>query len=60
LPYQPQSRKKQLLVMDEVDGMSGGDRGGTQELITLIKKSKVCNIPLSFFFFFLFFVIAFF
>lgn len=30
------------LVMDEVDGMSGNeDRGGVQELITLIKKSKV-------------------
>jgi replication factor C subunit 1 len=34
--------------MDEVDGMSGGDRGGTAELIQLIKKSKtpiicICN-----------------
>ncbi|XP_068241805.1 replication factor C subunit 1 [Palaemon carinicauda] len=30
------------LVMDEVDGMSGNeDRGGVQELIALIKKSKV-------------------
>ncbi|XP_064079076.1 replication factor C subunit 1-like [Macrobrachium nipponense] len=30
------------LVMDEVDGMSGNeDRGGVQELISLIKKSKV-------------------
>lgn len=28
--------------MDEVDGMSGNeDRGGVQELITLIKKSKI-------------------
>lgn len=34
--------KKHALVMDEVDGMSGNeDRGGVQELITLIKKSKV-------------------
>eukprot|EP00178_Gracilaria_changii_P025584 TRINITY_DN787_c0_g1_i1.p2 TRINITY_DN787_c0_g1~~TRINITY_DN787_c0_g1_i1.p2 ORF type:complete len:828 (-),score=103.26 TRINITY_DN787_c0_g1_i1:7289-9691(-) len=31
----------QVLIMDEVDGMSGGDRGGSQELIRLIKKSKV-------------------
>ncbi|KAK7073039.1 replication factor C subunit 1 [Halocaridina rubra] len=30
------------LVMDEVDGMSGNeDRGGVQELIALIKKSRV-------------------
>ncbi|KNC98455.1 replication factor C subunit 1 [Spizellomyces punctatus DAOM BR117] len=33
--------KRQVLVMDEVDGMSGGDRGGTAELIQLIKKTKV-------------------
>lgn len=32
---------KQLVVMDEVDGMGGSDRGGIQELILLIKKSKV-------------------
>lgn len=31
----------QVLIMDEVDGMSGGDRGGGQELIRMIKKSKV-------------------
>uniref|UniRef100_K3WVL0 Replication factor C subunit 1 n=1 Tax=Globisporangium ultimum (strain ATCC 200006 / CBS 805.95 / DAOM BR144) TaxID=431595 RepID=K3WVL0_GLOUD len=39
---------KRVIVMDEVDGMSGGDRGGTAELILLIKKSKtpiicICN-----------------
>ncbi|KAI8915005.1 replication factor RFC1 C terminal domain-containing protein [Powellomyces hirtus] len=33
--------KRQLVIMDEVDGMSGGDRGGSAELIQLIKKSKV-------------------
>lgn len=27
--------------MDEVDGMSSGDRGGMAELIQLIKKTKV-------------------
>nr|XP_045582058.1 replication factor C subunit 1-like [Procambarus clarkii] len=33
---------KHVLVMDEVDGMSGNeDRGGVQELIALMKKSKV-------------------
>eukprot|EP00177_Eucheuma_denticulatum_P004951 GFKZ01008998.1.p1 GENE.GFKZ01008998.1~~GFKZ01008998.1.p1 ORF type:complete len:873 (+),score=157.50 GFKZ01008998.1:381-2999(+) len=31
----------QVLIMDEVDGMSGGDRGGSQELIKMIKTSKV-------------------
>ena len=29
------------LIMDEVDGMSGGDRGGVSELIQCIHRSKV-------------------
>jgi hypothetical protein len=29
------------LVMDEVDGMSAGDRGGVAELIQMIKTSRV-------------------
>ncbi len=29
------------LIMDEVDGMSGGDRGGVSELIQSIHRSKV-------------------
>lgn len=33
--------KKMLLLMDEVDGMSGGDRGGIQDLIKSIQKSKI-------------------
>ncbi|KAG2453593.1 hypothetical protein HYH02_001811 [Chlamydomonas schloesseri] len=33
--------RRQLLVMDEVDGMSGGDRGGIQDLIDTIKRSKI-------------------
>ncbi|KAM4807653.1 replication factor C subunit 1 [Rhinophrynus dorsalis] len=33
---------KHALIMDEVDGMAGNeDRGGMQELITLIKHSKI-------------------
>ena len=32
---------KQLVIMDEVDGMGGSDRGGIQELIALIKRTKV-------------------
>ncbi|OQR91027.1 replication factor C subunit [Achlya hypogyna] len=39
---------KRVIVMDEVDGMSSGDRGGMAELIAIIKKSKtpivcICN-----------------
>jgi replication factor C subunit 1 len=29
--------KRQVLIMDEVDGMSGGDRGGVADLIQSIK-----------------------
>jgi replication factor C subunit 1 len=41
-------RKKTLVIMDEVDGMGAGDRGGNQELIALIKKTQlpvicICN-----------------
>jgi replication factor C subunit 1 len=39
--HENETMKKQVLLMDEVDGMSGGDRGGTAELIQIIKKSKV-------------------
>lgn len=31
---------KRLIIMDEVDGMSSGDRGGNAELIKLIKLAK--------------------
>ncbi|KAI9269006.1 replication factor RFC1 C terminal domain-containing protein [Phascolomyces articulosus] len=30
-----------VLIMDEVDGMSGGDRGGSAELAALIRKTKI-------------------
>ncbi|GAN09055.1 DNA replication factor C, large subunit [Mucor ambiguus] len=33
--------KKVVLIMDEVDGMSAGDRGGAAELAQLIRKSKI-------------------
>lgn len=33
--------RRQVLIMDEVDGMSAGDRGGMAELILLIKKTKI-------------------
>ncbi|KAJ1724786.1 DNA replication factor C complex subunit Rfc1 [Coemansia erecta] len=44
--------KKLVIIMDEVDGMSGGDRGGSAELIQLIKRSRVpiiciCNDRMS-------------
>lgn len=33
---------KHVLIMDEVDGMAGNeDRGGMQELINLIKSTKI-------------------
>uniref|UniRef100_A0A6P6YIQ4 Replication factor C subunit 1-like n=1 Tax=Dermatophagoides pteronyssinus TaxID=6956 RepID=A0A6P6YIQ4_DERPT len=33
-------RQKLLILMDEVDGMSSGDRGGVAELCTLIQLSR--------------------
>lgn len=33
--------QRMVLIMDEVDGMSAGDRGGVGALNQLIKKSKV-------------------
>ena len=33
--------RKVVLIIDEVDGMSGGDRGGSAELASLIRKTKV-------------------
>lgn len=33
--------KRVLLIMDEVDGMSGGDRGGSVQLASLIRASKI-------------------
>lgn len=35
------------LIMDEVDGMSAGDRGGVGALNALIKKTKVCARPIG-------------
>lgn len=40
--------KKRMIIMDEVDGMGGSDRGGIPELIKVIKTSKtpiicICN-----------------
>ncbi|KAI0689101.1 DNA replication factor C large subunit [Cytidiella melzeri] len=32
---------KSCLIMDEVDGMSAGDRGGVGALVALIKKTKI-------------------
>lgn len=32
---------KTLIIMDEVDGMSSGDRGGIAAIIEMIKKTKV-------------------
>ncbi|KAG0259627.1 hypothetical protein BG011_002518 [Mortierella polycephala] len=37
----PSMGKKQLIIMDEVDGMAGGDRGGVAQLIAFIKRTQV-------------------
>jgi replication factor C subunit 1 len=42
------SMRKRVVIMDEVDGMGGSDRGGIQELIKVIKNAKspiicICN-----------------
>jgi hypothetical protein len=34
---------RSCLIMDEVDGMSAGDRGGVGALNAMIKKTKVCG-----------------
>lgn len=34
---------KSCLIMDEVDGMSAGDRGGVGALAALIRKTKVSS-----------------
>ncbi|OAG37946.1 hypothetical protein AYO21_07796 [Fonsecaea monophora] len=36
-----QSKRKLLLIMDEVDGMSAGDRGGVGALAAIVKKTSV-------------------
>ncbi|CAG8620339.1 19184_t:CDS:10 [Cetraspora pellucida] len=36
-----QKMNRTLIIMDEVDGMSAGDRGGVAELAQLIKKTQV-------------------
>ena len=39
---QPNINKKTLIIMDEIDGLSGNqDRGGLTALITIIKETKV-------------------
>ena len=39
--YRTVENKKRLVIMDEVDGMSTGDRGGIPELIKLIKATFI-------------------
>lgn len=38
---------RSCLIMDEVDGMSAGDRGGVGALNALIKKTRVSPVPTS-------------
>lgn len=48
LSFTVKNNHNRLVIMDEVDGMSSGDRGGMSELIKQIEKSKcpiicICN-----------------
>ena len=36
-----QKATKKVIIMDEVDGMSAGDRGGSAELLNIIKKTRI-------------------
>ena len=43
---------RRVVIMDEVDGMSSGDRGGMQQLIKIVKESRcpiiaICNDRMS-------------
>ena len=40
-PCHRTKKPKAVLIMDEVDGMSAGDRGGVADLIASIKISKI-------------------
>lgn len=39
--------RKSLIIMDEVDGMSAGDRGGVGALNQFIKKTKIPIIAIA-------------
>lgn len=41
------ARERVCIIMDEVDGMSAGDRGGVSELVAVIKSSKVPIIAIA-------------
>ena len=36
-----QKNSRKVIVMDEVDGMSSGDRGGIQELVGIFGMTKI-------------------
>ena len=43
-----QNTQKSVIIMDEVDGVGAGDRGGVAALIQIIKETKtpiicICN-----------------
>jgi replication factor C subunit 1 len=41
MSFNTTERKKICLVMDEVDGMSAGDRGGVADLVNTIKNTRI-------------------
>ena len=46
-PTKAAARERVCIIMDEVDGMSAGDRGGVSELVAVIKSSKVPIIAIA-------------
>lgn len=42
------SKQKLVMIMDEVDGMSAGDRGGVGQLASLCRKTQVYSRPWSY------------
>lgn len=39
--------QRSAIIMDECDGMTGGDKGGLQALINLIQVSEQCYLPMA-------------
>ena len=42
-----EERKKVGLIMDEIDGIVGGDRGGVQELVDMIETQRAYEVILK-------------
>ena len=47
LSYFNKKKKKIVIVMDEIDGMNNGDKGGINSLIKIIRPKKQKNKKLK-------------